>query len=415
MAATLRFLKYRAVYLWCIFAIAPATTMGHAVAPGEPVFKGHDLGILVGLAVTAIAALAWIPYRTAGRWSPQVLVFLTLVAATWIAQIVLIQMDGSLFALTVFSVPVALTLIAIKPAGIQDIRVSGLVLGYGLAIIALISLPAGALGLMPNGFDGADSALCRTPIICDITGGLDRWAGPFGSVNYAAPIGGLLIVFGLTQRRIHAWLITCTGVIIVILSQGRSALFAVMVGLTVLFLWGSRVSTSPHRRAIRVATIGTLIVAALGFVALFDQTLNGRTVIWQQFIELGRKEPWTGVGDSGIQAFVDSRPGLLTFTHAHSVALDTLVRWGPALTLMALAILTVAAVITARRLSAIGPGPLAIVAFVIAAGLVETIYGWSSWTPYLTILTWAVMTALPPSSAPARPSERRASHTHSLS
>ncbi|MHB1211288.1 MAG: O-antigen ligase family protein [Candidatus Nanopelagicales bacterium] len=399
MLTATTFLRRHGTYLWVVFLAPPLTIFGHALAPGRAVFKGHDLGVLAGLALAAVSLLLWLPYRSTTRltWLPTT--FLGVLGATWLLLITRIQLDQSLFALTAFTVPVFVALIIVKPPRATDVRTAGLVLAYGLAGIALVSIPLSAVGAMPTGFD---TALCRLPIICDLTGGLPRWAGPFGNVNYSAPIGGLLIVFGAAQQRVHAWLIAGSGVVIIVLSQGRSGLFAVVVGLAILVLWGRRVSASPKARAIRVTALVLLVVGAVVFILAVDPTVNGRTGIWGEFIELWRTEPWTGVGDSGIKAYIASRPDVPTFDHAHSVLLDLLVRWGPLMLATSVAIYVLAMMAGVRGLrGASDPGPLAIVAFVISAGLVETIHSWDYWTPYVAMLTWAVLLATPrPGRAP---------------
>lgn len=393
----------QALYLWVVYSVPAAITIGHAFAPGQPAFKGHDWGIILGLVLGAISVLLWLPYRRDARWPKISLLLIAMAICVWSFEIARTQYDQSLFALTALLTPVFLLLILLKRAGQEDIRHALISLAYSLAVIALINLPFGALGLMPSGFEGADSAVCRTPIVCDITGNLDRWAGPFGSVNYAAPIGGLLIVLGFILKRPHAFFLSGTGALILILSQGRSAVLAVVAGLAILWLWGPRVRSSAHPLRIRMSIIALLLGLFLIAVVVFDPTLNGRTVIWGQFLELWMTSPWIGTGDSGIQAYAESRPGLLTFSHAHSVYLDLFVRWGPGVALLAITLFALTLIVTWRAIPRVGSGPLAITTFVIVAGLVETIHDWSYWTPYLAALVWAMMAAAPSVSGDSRP------------
>ncbi|MBK9738909.1 MAG: O-antigen ligase family protein [Actinobacteria bacterium] len=398
VTSTLNLFRVRAVYSWIAFATPPISIFGHALAPGQAVYKGQDLGVWAALVCTLAAALAWLPYARTPRLPALPTAFLVTVAVAWAVEVARFQADGSLFNVTAFCVPVIVILLVTKPPSAADIVGAGLALMYSLALVAIVSIPLGALGWMPNGFDASDSALCRTPIICDLTGGLDRWGGPFGSVNYSAPIGGLLIVFGAAQRRRHAWFLIATGCGILVLSQGRSALFALLIGLTVLLLWGARVTASRHAAAIRAAALSALGVGFMLYLVFIDPTLNGRTGIWGDFLALWRSAPLVGVGDSGIRAYVESRAGvagLVTVDHAHSVFLDMLVRWGVPLAALTLVIYAVAVTVAIRGLKAVGPGPLAVASFVIAAGFVETIYSWVYWTVYLAALTWAVIRAAP--------------------
>ncbi len=386
------FLHTRAVYAWMAFALPPAAIFLHALAPGAQVWKGHDLGVLGSMALTLTVVAMWIPFRSGARMTPLAASFLIVTGLAWLIAVLRIQSDGSLFNLGAFAVPVLLLALGSKPPALADLRIAGLVLAYGIAAEALLSIPLGALGVMPNGFDASDSAVCRTPIICDLTGGLDRWAGPFGSVNYAAPAGGLLIVFGLTERR-HRWPLVAAGIVVLGLSQGRSALFAVLVAAIVFVLWGPRVSASAHRAAIRATAIALSVCLVGAYIVVVDPTFNGRTGIWSDYLTLWHGAPLLGVGDSGVTAYIEGRAGQITFSHAHSVLFDTLVRWGLISALLALAIYGLALASTSSRLRQAGPGPLAMTSFVIAAGLTETIHGWVYWSVYVAVLTWAVLSA----------------------
>lgn len=396
VTSTLRLVRERAVYLWIAFLAPSVSILGHAVAPGREFFKGQDLGVISGLALTAAAVVMWVPYHRERRPQPLVVAFVVVVVLAWATQLVRIQSDNSLFNVTAVCLPVILVMIVIKPPGARDIEVAGLALMYGLALAAIVSIPLGAMGWMPNGFDATDSAGCRTPIICDLTGGLDRWAGPFGSVNYAAPIGGLLIVMGAAQHRPHNWILVACGGGVLILSQGRSALFALIAGIAVLVLWGARVSALPRAKTIRIVALLALAVGAVLYVRFIDPTINGRTGIWADFLALWRSAPLVGVGDSGVDAYVAGRanlPELITVSHAHSVLIDMLVRWGLPLAVLTVSVYGIAAAAAGRGLKLVGPGPLAVVTFVIVAGIVETIYSWEYWTVYLAALAWAVLKA----------------------
>lgn len=394
MTAALSLLRERAVFAWIVFAIPPTSILGHAIAPGQAFFKGQDLGILSALALTALAALAWLPYRSTSRWSGMSLGFLAVAAVAWLYQVTRIQFDQALFNISAFVVPVILALLAMKRARATDLGVSLLVLAYGLVLISLVSLVFGKVGWIPDGFAVTDAGGARFAFLSWV-GIPSRWSGPFGSVNYASPIGGLLVVLGAGQRGWHRGLLVIGGMLVLGLGQGRTALFAVAAGLIVVVLWSPRMVRVHHRTAIRVVVVTTASLIGLAYVALLDPTFNGRTPIWSNFIALLPENLLFGVGDSGINAFVvqhQVEPGFIPHVHAHSVMIDGLVRFGVNMAILASAMYVIALLLTSRHLRrAEDPGPMAIVVFVIVAGLAETLHSWDYWSVYLAVLTWAVL------------------------
>lgn len=144
-------------------------------------------------------------------------------------------MDQSVFNMTVITVPVALGLIAWKPPKGADLGVAIRVLAYSLLLISLASLIVGGLGWMPNGFRAEDVGGGRF-LVLEQFGVPGRWSGPYGNANYASPIGDLLVVIGLSQRHSHKWLISVGGMVIIVLGQGRTAIFATVAAVLVVLL-----------------------------------------------------------------------------------------------------------------------------------------------------------------------------------
>ncbi|MDP2013708.1 MAG: hypothetical protein Q8L05_05730 [Actinomycetota bacterium] len=391
MPGIFRFIQQRAVYAWLAFVIAPAALFGHALAPGTAVFKGQDLGVVLALGLTLVCFVAWLPYRAQGRLPRIVLWTMLAIIAAWLIEILRTQADGALFNISSFALPTLLILLLLKPPSSADIRLAGMGLFYAVAIIALVSLPLGFFGLMPSGFEGADNGVCRLSVLCDLVNNLNRWSGPFGSVNYAAPMGAVLIVYGAVQRRHHAWFLISTGVLVMVLSQGRTALFAAVAGLAVVFLFSARVSQSPNRRVIRVGSVLALLFAGMLYLLLFDPSLNGRVGIWENLLRLWRTDPWTGLGTSGITANVERADGVGMALHGHSVILDQLIRWGPGQALLTIAIFVLILIAAARALPAAGRGPLAVAVTVVVSGLVETMHDWTYWSIIMAMLVWSLV------------------------
>ena len=389
--------QQRAVYLWVLLSIPAVSTFGHYLAPNRPFFKGHDLGILAALTLTLVVALLWIPFKRRDRWPSATLIFLVLVGIAWAYQILRIQTDNSLFNLTAFVVPVALLLLAIKPMDRSDLRIGLLVLGYSLLTISAASLVLGSLGVVPSGFDVSDGGGSRIPIFLEW--GITRWGGPFGSVNYAAPIGGLLTMIGLTTVGKGRPPLVFGGLLVLVLSQGRTALFAVLAAIIIRLLWSNRMSRLANIVAIRATAILGFLAVSLSYVLVFDPTLSYRTFLWSSYSPLFDDSPLIGIGDSGIREHVATQaqlPDALLHDHAHSVLLDAYVRFGLVLVLLGLAIYFIALRSSFRAIPAVGSGPLSLVVFVIVAGLAETIYSWNYWSVYTATLVWSVLVTTAP-------------------
>jgi hypothetical protein len=385
----------RALYVPVLFLIPAITIFGHALAPNAAVYKGQDLGTLGAILATGIAVVLWLFYRPTNSWTHITLIFLVILAATWLYQIVRTQLDQSLFNLTAFIVPVALVLIGLKSVVRRDLDSALLVLGYSLLAISALSLALGITGAMPDGFEVSDSGPQRLPLLVQF-GIENRWGGPFGSVNYASPAGGLVLVIGMGQRRWNRVVLVAGGFGMLTLGAGRSAVVAVVAALVVLCLSSAWVSRLTWHRGLRVGTIGAGLVLLVGYVAFLDPTLNGRTRIWSDFLVLVPTSPITGVGESGILAFVGERTGTEGFvphTHGHSVLFDGILRYGLIMGVLILIIFAFALWAGGRSLRRGSSLPLALGVYVIAAGLTETIHGWGYWSIYLVTLVWIVLSS----------------------
>lgn len=365
-----------------------------ATFPFDPLIKGQNLAVVAGVIGCVLVAILWVFYDSHHLLSKSTRIFMVVLLLIWFYQVIRIQLDGSTFNVTAFITPVIIVLIFLKPPASADVLMGLRLLMYGLLVISLVSLVFGHLSWAPDGFDVTDAGESRIPIVGDFFGWETRWGGPFGSVNYAAPIGGLLIVFGLSQTRSHQIPLVLGGVLILGLGQSRTALFAVLAGITVLVLWGERVSASRARIAIRFSTLGILGVLMIAYIAIADNNLNGRTIIWTDFLELLPENYVFGVGDSGINEFVNinsGTPGFIPHVHAHSVLLDGFVRFGLIMLILSLAIFALAFFLTSKAVPKFGPGPLAWVTFIFFAGLSETIHSWSYWSVYIVVLLSAAL------------------------
>jgi len=284
-------------------------------------------------------------------------------------------------------------MLRLKAVSTRDLRIGLLIMAVFLALISIASLVLGTLGTAPSGFGVSDGGGSRLWIL-EQFGYPGRWGGPFGSVNYAAPIGGLLVVVGLTSKRWMRILLILVGSLILLLSQGRSAVVALMAAALTLVLWGPRFQRFRHRNLLRVFILLTVVTAIVGYIFGVAPSLNGRTSIWGDFTSLFSANPIFGVGTTGVIDFVvenESQPGFVPHTHAHSVILDGATRYGLVFIVLTLAIYALATTSAIRALPDLGPGPLALAVFVIFSGLAETTHSWFYWSTYLAVLTYVAL------------------------
>lgn len=385
----------RALYVPALFLIPAVTIFGHALNPNAAIYKGQDLGTLGAILLTGIAVVLWLFYRPTFAWTRVTVIFLVILTITWIYQVTRTQLDQSLFNLTAFVVPVALILIALKAVPRSDLYLGLVVLAYSLLVISVLSLVLGAIGAMPDGFEVTDAGDQRVALL-EWLGVTNRWGGPFGSVNYASPAGGLVVVIGMGLRGWNRVILVAGGLIMLALGAGRSAVVAVAAALVVLVLSSPWVSRLTWHRALRIGIIVTAAGLLIGYIAFLDPTLNGRTRIWSDFLVLVPTSPIFGVGESGILAFVGERtgtPGFVPHTHGHSVLFDGILRYGVIMGVLIVVIFALTLWAGGRSLRHGAPLPLALGVYVIAAGLTETIHGWGYWSIYLVTLVWIVLSS----------------------
>ena len=84
-------------------------------------------------------------------------------------------------------------------------------------------------------------------------------------------------------------------------------------------------------------------------------------------------------------------------------------RFGAVLAILGIVLYVLALRASMRAVSRVGSTPLALVVFVIVAGVTETIYGWAHWSVYLVALTWAVMVSADEPRVTSKPPDEDAS------
>lgn len=380
--------------LWIMFAAPAITALTQTLSPEQVIWKGQNLSVLSTLFLGGVAVVLWVFYsHSTLKWDWPVVFIGILVFSLWLLQLIRSASESTTFNHTTYLVPVFLFLVLYRQFSHRDVALAGLVLGYSIVFISTISLIFGGLGMMEDGFQVSDSGESRLGPLTALFGIETRWGGPFGSVNYATPIGGLLLFIGLIQaKRAHKVTFISAGVIILLLGQARTTYVAVLIALLCLVA-----VTGPgflKRGWARLSLIVISLLGICGYIALFDRTLNGRVPIWEAFGQLWLTDPYIGVGLRGVQEFVavEAETSLsFVHDHAHSVFLDGLVRYGPIFLVCTLLVFIMTITYLYRGRDIVGGAPLALIVFIAIAGIAETIFSWAYWTVYMAAIVYTVM------------------------
>lgn len=386
----------RAWYLWLGFSLPALLIFLQSVAPFEPTFRAQNISVWTGIFGAIVILLLWVPYTGFLRKGGTAFrTFVLLVALGWLFQLVVQLLDGYAFNHTTYFVPLFLLLLFLKPPTKKDFYLAGLVLGYSLALIIVVSLAFGGKLGIPNGFDVPDNGASRIFFLSEFFGLETRWGGPFGSVNYATPAGGLLLFLAAFYKSWHRVIFVIFGLLVLFLGQARTTYFAVAFALLVLVLWSSWFSKYRFASVARWSSVSLAAAVSVAYIAALDPTLNGRTPIWTDYWELSRESLVLGVGTSGITDYVAeaslSNPNGVFHLHAHSVYLDGLTRYGLVWLLLSMLVFVFAFTIAFRaRKGAMASRGIALVTFIFFAGLTETVFSWAYVTIYMLSLIYVV-------------------------
>jgi O-antigen ligase len=367
----------RALYLWAALATPPIAQFAHYLDPTTPLFKGHAAGVIFALVGLLLGVILWIPFRQSVTWPRLSIYALVLILMAWVYAVLRVQLGGYTFDLTAFCVPVVVLLIMIKPPNRRDVVGASLLFSYLLIASAMASLALDSAGLVGSGFDAAMTGYSRIPFIGHFFAIDTRWQGPFGNVNYAGPVGAFLIVYGATVKSWHRVILITCGVGIVLLSQARGAMFAMVAGLVVLLAYSPSITRLSRPWLARLLIFAGFVLAGTSYVGLFDKTLGGRTDVWRDYLGLWKESPWIGVGDGGVTKYViggDGGTSSLRHVHGHSVFIDILARDGVLMLALFIVALICTAIVAFQAAQIRQPVGLAILVFVIVAGLAETVY-----------------------------------------
>lgn len=291
-----------------------------------PYLMGQSLGLLFQLASTIVALVFWIQVKNSGTQFGLGRKIFVIMMALWVAATIHARLDQASFNYSALSTPIILLMIVSKPPSRRDAwRLADFTFVL-LAILAMLTQLLDFLNLR-NARDAFDTRL-NVPLL-DI-GLRFRWEGYFGDPNYAGLIGAALAVYGLYRFGLIRVLLVIVGSVIVVSSDSRTAVAALIVGLIVSALVHPRARKRLRQStAIQVVAGMTIFVGVLAAVGL-DPSLNGRVQIWMIFLEHFRSEPLAGVGWSGIGLVASTADASWKQVNldGHSVLIDALARHG---------------------------------------------------------------------------------------
>ena len=379
-----------------VLALGPVLAlMAHHVWPDQPTLRGQPLSVIAAFAAVAVALVLWLrsgPVRPQD-WPVPVRLLLATLAVLWATTVALSVLHGDLFDLSTVLVPIALAMLWLKRPTPAAGRTALDAWGVGIIVIAVAAMAldfAGIVIIRPEGIVrwplqvlhalGIDSR-ATVPLeeieACHICYGyVGRWAGPFGNVNYAGPVGATLVMIGLFRPAWRRWVFTIAGLGIIVLSDSRTSLTACLAGLVALALAAPSILGRPVRPWFRWLVLAGLVVGVVGYIGLIDRTFNLRTDVWVEFLRTWPRSPFTGVGEHGIQALISAGdlPGWAS--HGHSVLVDPLLRFGVIGVVLIVAVFALLLVVTVRAARTGLVLPLVLVATALGAGLTEDLIDW---------------------------------------
>jgi len=225
----------------------------------------------------------------------------------------------------------------------------------------------------------------------DLFGVTYRWEGPFANVNYAGPVGVFLLIYGLSRNSFTRFVFVVSGILIMLASEARTSFVAASVGVGVIFLLTPRIGRFAVPIWIRISLGAAGLAAVILALVGPDADLNSRTPLWQTYFILWRESPIAGIGESGINQGITEGyiPGWAS--HAHSIYLDSLVRYGITGLVLLTFTLVVASWICLRAAVAGYPFGAAIFFAFVVGGATETIIDWRYFSVQGMVLVSAVL------------------------
>ncbi len=299
----------------------------------ETITLGRPLSLLVGGCGAFVTVLLWVNYRPIGRWKPGFGLFLLLAALTWLIAAWLSVTRGSPFDVSLLGVPLVLLMIWFKPIPVNEV----------MRAIDLWALSVVCLSIAFIILQGAEFVVTSDPSLYSRRWSIptpfgtlvERWAGHLGNVNFSGSIGAAILVYGITRAGVVRGISVTGGLVILILSESRSAIAAALVGVFVFLV--TLILKRKQFRFVAVCGVATITAIPIFGFFLLDPSLNGRTTIWVNSVNAWWESP----------IFGDQQESSITGS-SHNLLIDIAFHFGLAGALPMLAAMTVLTFLVAK-------------------------------------------------------------------
>ena len=358
-------------YFFFLLLTAPLAAMSNFVHPGVPIFKGHPLAVLAPIASGSVAVLLWLRYRSTAAYQATVRMFLLGYASVWLMSFAFTIRDGLGWSFSALLVPSLLFMVFFKPVSKEVIVRSARWFAVSILAVVLLAEFWEFLVLDSWSFPGFRIPGLPTSLVPGA-----RWDGPFLNPNYAGPITALVLVFALSQSGWFRTVIGSASGLFLLASGSRSALFGAFCGVAVLLVFADARPLSRVSRKTRAIGVGLGISVLLAISVSVDPSLNGRTPIWRQYWKAWLEQPFSGVGSPLLEDQGANVAAVSAYVHGHNEILDLLGRWGLLGAIPVLALLVLAALITARSAGIGDPRGLALFVVFFAIAVIEVHGSW---------------------------------------
>jgi hypothetical protein len=372
------------LYLSLILLSPVLGLITHFIWPLMPTFKGQTPGILAQVFVFALAVVAWLFFprkNSANRGTPFDLLMAGFFAfSCLVIAISIIHQD--LFNHTAWLFPLSVLMIWIKPPDLKSSWKAADVLMFALVVVCLLTQIFEWFGLST----GWSEFPLRWSIFPDFLEIPSRWEGPFGNVNYAGPIGAYILVYGVFRSGALRLLFLFAGGWIILVAQTRASFVSVLATLAVIILFLPAKGRFSPSRSLKILIAVGAFVSVAGFITISAVGLNGRQSIWPAYVRASLDSPFLGMSNARIEYLQTTGVLPREASHAHSLFLDSLDRYGLS-GLLVLSALSVASVWIAIRAARAGTTvALAMLIAFAVNGIVDTTLDWRYLSVFLAPL-----------------------------
>jgi O-antigen ligase len=378
-------LHSRPWWLWMAVCVPTASSLSNFLWPGEPLFRGHSIAVIVMVFGTAATFFAWLPFRTQFKWTGTALAVFTLILAAWLTLLIRLHLSHVGYDFGVFALPIFIILMVLKPTSLRDNEIAIRIAALAIVIAAFVTLAIEPFGITDSSFAAASGSQ-RIDLLRDY--GFDyRWFGPFIHSNLAGPLGGAVLIVGLFSRGTTRLFLVIGGAIMLILSGSRTGVVPLILVMALIILLPSDRRSGLVWRVARWSLAVLALVTVVTYILRFDSTMSGRTYAWIDFGKLFLSSPWLGVDQSGVQEYIaaNSTSGEVAQPHAHNVLLDIAGRWGIIPLVITATVFALSVLLGVQALKARHAMGAILTMYLLVVTLSETPFSWHSLNSFLTL------------------------------